>query len=67
MYVSISKMNTDSTYALHNFVFFYLAAFKRYYALRLAIAEFFYCSYISYHIISYHISEIYSAPITKRT
>ena len=51
MYVSISKMNTDSTYALHNFVFFYLAAFKRYYALRLAIAEFFYCSYISYHII----------------
>ena len=30
------------------FVFFYLAAFKRHYALRLAIApEFFYCSYMS--------------------
>jgi len=29
------------------FVFFYLAAFKRHYALRLAIApEFFYCSYM---------------------
>ena len=57
-YISENSGFTLLTVYLY-FVFFYLAAFKRHYALRLAIApEFFYCSYIAYFMCVLWVAEI---------